>query len=207
MERPSVRIALQKSGRLREGSIKFLKQRGIDVPVTGQNGFVVPCGNNVEVLFVRYSDIPEYVAGGAADYGIVGENLLYEENKKVAVRSKLGFGRCRLVIAVPKGSKIKNISDLEGERIATSYPHSLRRFLKKNRLGAAVVNIRGSVEAAPSIGLADAVCDLTQTGETLKANSLKVLAEVISSQAVLIASRSPSEAAKEFMKRLSGESI
>ena len=207
MERPSIRIALQKSGRLRAGSIKFLKQRGINVPSNVSNGFVVSCGDNVEVLFVRYGDIPEYVSGGAADYGIVGENLLYEESNKVSVISKLGFGQCKLVLAVPRKSQIKDISDLEGERIATSYPHSLRKFLRKNRLGAAVVNIRGSVEAAPAIGLADAICDLTQTGETLKANNLRIVSEVLSSEAALIASNSPSGPAKEFMDQLIGEEL
>lgn len=204
MRRSSLRIAIQKSGRLREGSLKFLKKQGLDVPKTTRNAFIVPCGDNVEILFVRYGDIPEYVASGAADYGIVGENLLYEETKKVILQEKLGFGRCKLIIAVPKNSKIKNISGLEGERIATSYPNSLRKFLRANSLGAAIINIRGSVEAAPAIGLADAVCDITQSGETIKANNLDIIAEIIESEAVLITPKDQSKKSEEFLKKLKG---
>ncbi len=200
-----MRVAVQKSGRLRKDSLKFLKSSGIDIPQNGKNknAFIVPCGDNLEILFVRYGDIPEYVASSTADFGSVGENLLYEENKKVTLQAKLGFGHCRLIIAAPKGSKIKNPADLEGERIATSYPNSLRKFLHANGLGAAIVNIRGSVEAAPAIGLADAVCDLTKTGETLKANNLKVIAEIIESEAVLITPRDQSKKAEKFLKKLS----
>ncbi|HEX5798423.1 MAG TPA: ATP phosphoribosyltransferase [Candidatus Saccharimonadales bacterium] len=203
MKRSNLRIAIQKSGRLRKDSLKFLEKQGVKVPQSSKNSFIVPCENNLEILFVRYGDIPEYVASSVADFGIVGENLLYEENKKIALQSKLGFGHCRLVIAVPKGSKIKKIADLEGERIATSYPNSLRKFLRANGLGAAIVNIRGSVEAAPAIGLADAICDLTQTGETLKANDLNVIAEVVNSEAVLITPKEQSKKAEKFLKSLS----
>ncbi|MEX2014326.1 MAG: ATP phosphoribosyltransferase [Candidatus Saccharimonadales bacterium] len=203
MKRSSLRIAIQKSGRLRKDSLRFLEERGITVPQSSKTSFIVPCGDNLEILFVRYADIPEYVASSVADYGIVGENLIYEENKKISLQSKLGFGKCKLVIAVPKGSKIKKITDLEGERIATSYPNSLRKFLRSNGLGAAVVDIRGSVEVAPTIGLADAVCDLTQTGETLKANNLHIITDVVNSEAVLITPKVQSREAEKFLKNLS----
>lgn len=204
MRRSNLRIAVQKSGRLREGSLKFLRKQGLNIPKTTRNAFIVPCGDDIEILFVRYGDIPEYVASGAADYGIVGENLLYEENKKVTLLDKLGFGVCRLVIAVPKKSKIKSISDLEGERIATSYPNSLRKFLRASGLSAAIVNIRGSVEAAPAIGLADAICDLTQSGETIRDNNLEIIDEVFRSEAVFIASKEQSKKSKEFLRKLKG---
>lgn len=203
MKRSRLRIAVQKSGRLCKDSLNFLKKQGLNIPKSPKGAFIVPCEDDLEVLFVRYGDIPEYVASSAVDFGIVGENLLYEENKKVTLQIKLEFGKCRLVIAVPKGSKIKKPSDLEGERIATSYPNSLRKFLRTKGLSAAIVNIRGSVEAAPTIGLADAVCDLTQSGKTLKANNLKVIAEIIESEAVLITPKEQSKKAEKFLKKLS----
>ena len=139
--------------------------------------------------FVRYGDIPQYVQSGAADFGIVGQNILYENKFNIKVIKELGFGECKLIIAAPKRSPIKSPQDLEGERIATSYPNSLRKYLKKEGCGATIVKIRGGVEAAPAIGLADAICDLTQTGTTLKANGLKIISTVLESQAVLIESR------------------
>lgn len=203
MKRSNIRIAIQKSGRLREDSRKFLTNCGVKISKQDDKVFVVPCNDGeIEVLFVRYGDIPQYVESGAADFGIVGENILYEENVKVNVIKKLGFGSCRLIIAAPSKSNIKNIEDLEGERIATSYPNSLRKFLRKNGLSAAIVKIQGAVEAAPVIGLADAICDITQSGTTLKANKLKIITEIIESQAVLIESQQKTKAAEKFKESL-----
>lgn len=203
MKRNNVRIAIQKSGRLRSKSEKLLQQWGIDCNITNKNILVVPCNDGkYEILFVRYGDIPEYVGSGAADFGIVGQNILYEDRANVNMVKPLGFGECRLVVAAPKRSVIKSPADLEGERIATSYPNSLRKFLKREGLGATIVKIRGGVEAAPAIGLADAICDLTQTGNTLRANGLKEIAIILNSEAVLIESKFLSTKAQKFKEKV-----
>lgn len=203
MRRSNIRIAIQKSGRLRARSEKLLSSWGVDCKITNHDILVVPCnGGEFEVLFVRYGDIPQYVQSGAADFGIVGQNILYENKFNTRVVKPLGFGGCRLIIAAPKKSTIKTASDLEGERIATSYPNSLRKFLKKEDLSAMIVEIRGGVEAAPAIGLADAICDLTQTGKTLEANGLKIVTEILRSEAVLIESKSLSKKAEKFKEKI-----
>jgi len=182
-----IRIAIQKNGRLCEASLLYLKTVGLKFNLESSSRYVVPCFNkNLEILLVRNSDVPEYVKNGAADFGIVGQNVLYERKDKFKVLKKLGFGQCKLIIAVPKGGQIKNVRDLDGERIATSYPHSLKKFLAERGFNAAVINIKGSVEIAPEIGLADAICDITQTGKTLKEHQLRVLTTIIKSEAVLI---------------------
>lgn len=181
-----LRIAIQGKGRLQKPSEKFLKSLGLKFKNKGRR-LIVPCTNKeAEILYVRNGDIPEYVANEAADFGIVGENVLREKNKTFEIVQKLGFGACSLVIAVPKKSKISKIADLEGERIATSYPNTLKKYLKKNKVNASVIEIKGSVEIAPSLDLADAICDLSQTGRTLQENNLRVIATVLESQAVLI---------------------
>lgn len=203
MKRSNIRIAIQKSGRLRAQSEKLLREWGIDCEIDNKGLLVIPCNDGqFEILFVRYADIPQYVESGAADFGIVGQNILYEDKSNVNVVKTLGFGQCKLIIAAPKKSNIKTEADLEGERIATSYPNSLRKFLKKERLGATIVKIRGGVEAAPAIGLADAVCDLTQAGKTLKANGLQVIATVLESEAVLIESKFLSSKAEKFKQKI-----
>lgn len=180
------RIAIQSKGRLQKPSEKFLKLLGFRFKTRGRN-LIVPCANKkAEILYVRNGDIPEYVENQAADFGIVGENVLREKNKTFEIVQKLGFGACSLVIAVPKKSKIVSIADLEGERIATSYPNTLKKYLKKESINASIIEINGSVEIAPSLNLADAICDLSQTGRTLKENDLRVIATVLESQAVLI---------------------
>lgn len=182
-----LRIAIQKNGRLRKASLAFLKSLGLKFNLKKNSRYVVPCNNaNLELLLVRNSDIPEYVKNNAADFGIVGQNVLYEKPNEFKILRKLGFGRCRLVIAVPRGGSIKTIKDLSGERIATSYPNSLKAFLAKRGLPASIIPIKGSVEIAPEIGLADAVCDITQTGKTLRKHKLKILTTIVKSQAVLI---------------------
>lgn len=145
------------------------------------------CANrDVDILYARQIDIPQYVQSGVADYGIVGANVLRENVFSVDQVKSLGFGRCTLVIAVPEKTNVQNVTELEGERIATSYPNSLRAFLRQQGVDAAIVEVQGSVEAAPALGLADAICDLTQTGNTLRENGLRVIATVYESEAVLI---------------------
>lgn len=181
-----IRIAIQKSGRLEAPSEKYLASLGLKFKKNGKN-LIVPCRNsNIEILYVRNSDIPEYVKQCVAEFGIVGENILKERKTKLEIIKKLGFGLCSLVIAVPKNSQIKKIKDLEGERIATSYPNTLKKYLKENKINAVVIEIKGSTEIAPSLNLADAICDITQTGNTLKENNLRPITIIFKSEAVLI---------------------
>lgn len=203
MTRANVRIAIQKSGRLRVDSENFLKKWGINYKPNDGNALIVPSDNNkFEILFARYGDIAQYVANGAADFGIIGENVLQEKKLNIKAIKKLGFGKCRLVIAVPKGSSIKTVSDLEGERIATSYPVSLRKFLKEINCGATIIKTEGGVEASPRLGIADAICDITQTGKTLASHNLKIISEVLNSEAVVIASPFMAKPAEEFMQKI-----
>ncbi len=189
MKRSNIRIAVQKSGRLQAKSFKTIKSWGLAWNNVDEKSLIVACDNaDVEILFVRHSDIPRYIERGAADFGFVGRNVLIEEDFDVRIVQELDYGQCKLVIAAPVGSEVKEISDLDGERIATSYAGSLRKFLKAQNLTASIVHINGAVEAAPALGLADAICDLTQTGRTLKANGLREIATVAESTAVLIES-------------------
>lgn len=181
-----IRIAVQKSGRLHEDSIRVLKECGIEVN-TGMNKLKAEASNfPMEVFFLRDDDIPQYVQDNVADIGIVGENVLLEKNKDVKIVEHLGFGKCRLSIAVPKGKTYKNISDLAGLKIATTYKTILSNFLNKEKVNAEIHEISGSVEIAPSIGLADAICDLVSSGSTLFMNGLKEVEVVLKSEAVLI---------------------
>lgn len=205
MKRRNVRIAIQNSGRLRTDSEKLLKSWGIDCSQKDKNVLVLPCNDGqFEILFVRYGDIPQYVQSGVADFGIVGQNILFEERLKVTPIKKLGFGECRLIIAVPEGSNITTPGQLEGERIATSYPNSLRKYLRRNHCTATIVRIRGGVEAAPALGLADAICDLTQSGKTLATNGLRIIDEVMQSEAVLIESPFLTRQAIKFKEQILG---
>lgn len=185
-----LRIAIQKNGRLRYPSLDYITSLGLVFdPEDINKQMVVGCLNaEIELLFVRNSDIPEYVKSGVADFGIVGENVLYERGDSLPIIKKLGFGQCALVVAAPLGAEIKTIQGLQDERIATSYPNSLKRFLVGNNINASVVVINGSVEITPALNLADAICDITQTGDTLRQNNLKPIATVLESQAVLITS-------------------
>jgi ATP phosphoribosyltransferase len=181
-----LKIAIQKSGRLYDDSVKLLKDCGIDLK-NGVNKLRTESDNfPVEVYFLRDDDIPQYVEDGVADIGIVGENVLYEKNKKVDLIEPLGFGKCRLSIAVGRSESYGGVSDLHGKRIATTYPVLVRRFLKQNRVEAEIHEISGSVEIAPGIGLADAIVDLVSSGSTLFMNGLKEVETVLQSQAVLI---------------------
>ena len=181
-----LKLAIQKSGRLHEDSMKLLKECGIAIS-NGANKLKTEATNfPLQVFFLRDDDIPQYVEDGVADIGIVGENVVYEKNKGVKVVEQLGFGGCRLSIAVVRGEQYNNIQSLEGRRIATSYPHLTRQFLKRNKVNAEIHEISGSVEIAPGIGLSDAICDLVSSGSTLLTNGLKEVETILQSQAVLI---------------------
>ncbi len=185
----NLKIAVQKKGRLYDGSISLLKECGIDVS-NGNNQLRVQAANfPLEVFFLRDDDIPEYVQDAVVDIGFVGENVVVEKNKKVSSIEKLGFGKCRLSIAIPKTGTINSISDLHNKKIATSYPLILSRFLKENNITATIQEISGSVEIAPRIGLADAICDLVSSGSTLFSNELTELEPVLRSEAVLISNK------------------
>lgn len=181
-----LKIAIQKSGRLNEGSIKLLKEAGIEFD-NGLNKLKATAFNfPLEVFFLRDDDIPQYVEDGVADIGVVGENVVLEKNKKINIIEKLGFGKCRLSIAIPKEQKYKSLKDLNGQRIATSYSVIVSKYLKKNKINAEIHEISGSVEIAPGIGLANAICDLVSSGSTLFANGLKEVEVILKSEAVLV---------------------
>jgi len=197
-----LKIAIQKSGRLNEDSIRILKEAGIEFN-NGLNKLKAEAYNfPLEVFFLRDDDIPQYVEDGIADIGIVGENVLLEKNKNITIVDKLGFGKCRLSIAIPKSSKYKSIQDLEGKRIATSYSVILSKFFKKNKINAEIHEISGSVEIAPSIGLADAICDLVSSGSTLFTNGLKEAEVILKSEAVLVSNNKLSKERQIILEKL-----
>lgn len=181
-------IAIQRRGKLRAASEKFLNQQGVEV-IESESRLTSQCKvSGAKVLYLRDDDIPEYVLRGAADFGIVGENVIYEKKIDCTIVKRLGFGNCKLVLAVPEASSITTIEQLQGERIATSYPNLLRKYLEQQGIQAAIIPIQGSVEIAPELNLADAVCDITQTGNTLRAHNLTPLVTLLDSQACLITS-------------------
>jgi ATP phosphoribosyltransferase len=197
-----LKVAIQKSGRLHDDSMKLLKECGIDVS-NGVNKLKTEASNfPMEVFFLRDDDIPQYVEDAVADIGIVGENVVYEKNKKITVVEKLGFGKCRLSIAVLKGDEYEGPGFLEGKRIATTYPLLLDRFLKEQGIGAEIHEISGSVEIAPGIGLAEAICDLVSSGSTLFMNGLKEAQPILQSQAVLVRNNGLDEARMALLHKL-----
>jgi len=197
-----LKIAIQKSGRLSEDSLKMLKECGIDIS-NGLNRLKSEASNfPLEVFFLRDDDIPQYVEDGVADIGIVGENVLLEKNKKIKTIDKLGFGKCRLSIAVPRDKKYTGIASLENQKIATSYPNILAKYLKSKKVKAEIHEISGSVEIAPGIGLAEAICDLVSSGSTLLSNGLKEAEVILKSEAVLIANKNLSPANEKLISKL-----
>ncbi len=182
----TLKIAIQKSGRLNEKSVELLKNCGLSFE-NYKSSLISPVSNfPLEILFLRDDDIPEYVQDGIADLGIVGENVIQETEVEVSYLQRLGFGKCSLKIAVPNNDDIQNLAGLNGKSIATTYPVILGKFLKENGIQSDIRTISGSVEISPGLGLADAICDLVSTGGTLKSNGLKPFADVMSSEAVLI---------------------
>jgi ATP phosphoribosyltransferase len=197
-----LKIALQKQGKLADGSTDLLRKCGIKFS-NGQGKLRTEAADfPLEIFFLRDDDIPDYVADGVADIGIVGQNIIEEDPKPVDVVEHLGFGRCRLSVAVPKSFEYSSIEDLCGKRVATSYPRILGEFFASNSITADIHQISGSVEIAPSIGLADAVCDLVSSGSTLFSNGLREVATVMDSEAVLISRRDIGAASIEILNKL-----
>jgi ATP phosphoribosyltransferase len=197
-----LKIAIQKSGRLNEDSLKLLKECGIDI-ANGVNKLKAEASNfPIEIYFLRDDDIPQYVEDAVADIGFVGENVVYEKNKKVQVVEQLGFGKCRLSVAVSRNEEYDNISYLHGKRIATTYPVIVKKFMRERGVDAEIHEISGSVEIAPGIGLAHAICDLVSSGSTLLVNGLKEVETIMSSQAVLIKSVEFSEEKQRLLDKL-----
>lgn len=197
-----LKLAIQKSGRLHDDSIRLLKECGIDIS-NGVNKLKAEATNfPIEVYFLRDDDIPQYVEDAVADIGFVGENVVYEKRKKVTVVEKLGFGKCRLSMAVRRGEEYTDASFLNGKKIATSYPVIVENFLKEKNVTAEIHEISGSVEIAPGIGLADAICDLVSSGSTLFMNGLKETETILQSQAVLIRNNGLEDAKTQLLNRL-----
>ncbi len=196
-------IAIQKSGRLHDDSMKLLKECGIDVS-NGVNKLKAEASNfPIDIYFLRDDDIPQYVEDAVADVGIVGENVVYEKNKSVEVFYKLGFGKCRLCIAVPRNEDYDGTGNyLQGKRIATSYPVLVQKYLDENVINAEIHEISGSVEIAPGIGLADAICDLVSSGSTLFMNGLKEVETILQSEAVLIKNDQLSDEKQNLLNKL-----
>ena len=197
-----LRIAVQKSGRLLEGSLKLLKECGLSFN-NGSQQLKAPARNfPAEILFLRDDDIPQYVQDNVADIGIIGENVFVEKNKSIDLVERLDFSRCRLSIAVPKAENYHGIQWLEGKNIATSYPTIVQQFLNKHKIRAGIHEISGSVEIAPGIGLAEAICDIVSTGSTLISNGLKEVEVVMQSEAVMVVNQSLTPEKQEILDRL-----
>jgi ATP phosphoribosyltransferase len=197
-----LKIAIQKSGRLSENSKKLLEEcgikfsNGISVLKTSARNFPV------ELLFLRDDDIPQYVEQQVADIGILGENMVMEKNKNVDTIEQLGFAQCRLSLAIPKDEKYDGLNYFQNKRIATSYPFTLNGFLKRNNIIAEIEEISGSVEIAPGIGLANAICDIVSSGSTLLTNGLHEVETIFRSQAVIIGNKNLSDEKKMILERL-----
>ncbi len=202
MESQNIRIAVQKSGRLSEESLKLFKACGIKFESGGSKLKTVSSNFPIEFLFLRDDDIPGYVEDGVADLGVIGENVLMEHIRQVDVVKELGFSKCRLSLAIPRNEEYSGIEFFQGKNIATSYPNLTNAFLTKQGIQVTTHEISGSVEIAPSIGLAEAICDIVSTGGTLLSNGLKEVATVFQSQAVLIANQKLSEEKQAILAKL-----
>lgn len=197
-----LKIAIQKSGRLYEDSVKLLKECGIHLNNGHKQLKTVAENFPLEVYFLRDDDIPQYVYDGVADIGIVGENVLLEKAKEIDLVYRLGFGKCRLSIAVPKSLPYTSVADLNGMKIATSYAGILQQYLDENKINAEIHEISGSVEIAPGIGLADAICDLVSSGSTLFTNGLKEVEVILQSEAILSANKNLSAENTDLLEKL-----
>ena len=188
-----LKIAIQKSGRLSEKSLELLKECGIKIPDFKSKLKNAATNFPLEILFLRDDDIPKYVEQGIVDIGIIGENEVLEQGKNVDLVRKLGFANCRLSLAIPKEQDYSNLTFFQGKKIATSYPNIVKNYFQANNVEAEIVEISGSVEIAPSIGLADTIADLVSSGSTLLHNGLKEVEQVLTSEAVVISSRNLSD--------------
>lgn len=197
-----LKVAIQKSGRLSEESFQLLKECGIRFE-SSSNSLIVPSRNfPLDVLYLRNSDIPQYLEDGVADVAIIGENTLVEAGKSIKSELQLGFSKCRVSIAIPKGESYSGIGDLNGKKLATSYPNTVNAFLLKNGIKAEIHQISGSVEIAPSLGLADAICDIVSSGSTLFTNGLKEVEVLFSSEACLASSPAIDQEAMAILNKL-----
>lgn len=198
----TLKIAVQKSGRLNKDSLQILKDCGISIS-NGQDQLKAKSSNfPLEVLYLRNSDIPQYIEDGVADIAILGENVVIEQKKQLEIIEKLGFSKCKLSMAVPKNAEYNDVSWFEGKKLATSYPSTLQDFLDENNINAEIHKISGSVEIAPNIGLADAICDIVSSGSTLFKNGLKEVTTILKSEAVLVANSNLSDDKKELLDKL-----
>jgi ATP phosphoribosyltransferase len=202
MESQNIRIAVQKSGRLSEESLKLFKACGIKFESGGSKLKTVSSNFPIEFLFLRDDDIPGYVEDGVADLGVIGENVLMEHIRQVEIVKELGFSKCRLSLAIPRNEEYSGLEYFQGKNIATSYPNLTNAFLTEQGIQVTTHEISGSVEIAPSIGLAEAICDIVSTGGTLLSNGLKEVATVFQSQAVLIANKSLSTSKEAILAKL-----
>lgn len=197
-----LKIAIQKSGRLNEDSLSLLKSCGIKID-NGRDQLKVAVPNfPLEILYLRNTDIPQYLEDGVADVAIIGQNLLIEQEKKVEIVQKLGFSKCRVSLAVPKETQTNGISFFEGKKIATSYPNTLSKYLLANNIKAEIHKISGSVEIAPNIGLADGICDIVSSGSTLFKNGLKETEVMLESEAVLASAKNLSSEKERILNKL-----
>ena len=195
-------LAVPAKGRMAEPALRLCLDAGLSFEVT-ERSLVVPCANApVDLLLVRPSDIPEYVQDGVVHLGITGANLVAEAGADVVVLAELGFARCTLEAAVPEDAPQRSVADLAGLRVATAYPSSTRRLLAERGVECELVPVSGSVEAAPRLGLADAIVDLVSTGSTTSANGLRRVGELLSSQAVLVGGRDSVDGRRELVERL-----
>ncbi len=181
----NLRIAVQKSGRLNKDSMKLLKEIGISIENGKDQLKALANDFPLEIFYLRNSDIPKYLRDGVVDLAIIGENLIIENGNDIEFVERLGFSKCRVSIAVPKTSEASSLKDLEGKKIATSYPNIIKKHLKAQNIQAKLHIINGSVEIAPNIGLADGICDIVSSGSTLFKNSLKEIEVLLESEAVL----------------------
>jgi ATP phosphoribosyltransferase len=197
-----LKIAVQKSGRLHDESMDILKDIGISID-NGKDQLKASARNfPLEVFYLRNGDIPQYLKDGVVDAAIIGENVLIEKGNGITIAEKLGFSKCKVSIAIPKGDKYNSIKDLDGKQIATSYPNTIQNYLDKHNIKAGLHIINGSVEIAPNIGLADAICDIVSSGSTLFKNNLKEVEVILKSEAVLAVSPILSEEKKEILNKM-----
>jgi len=197
-----IRIAIQKSGRLNEESLQILKNCGVSID-NGKDQLKASARNfPMEVFYLRNGDIPQYLRDGVVDIAIIGENVLIEKGGDIDIVEKLGFSRCRVSLAVPKSVKYNSVLDFQGKRIATSYPNTVREYLKEKGVEADLHIINGSVEIAPNIGLADAICDIVSSGSTLFKNNLKEVEVTLKSEAVLAVSKKITSEKRAILSKL-----
>lgn len=198
-----LKLAIQKKGRLSESSLFLLQQCGIKLSSNGERRLITESANfPIEVLFLRDDDIPQYVEQGVADIGILGENEVWEKNKDINIVRQLGFAGCKLCLAIPKDEVYTDLSYFENKKIATSYPRILGDFFLEKGINVKIEEIGGSVEIAPSIGLANAIFDIVSTGSTLLTNGLKQVETVVESQAILIANKNLDPEKQTILDRL-----